>query len=39
MPTPESASAAAYGAPGGGMGYPAQPGLGFGVSMLCIKSG
>lgn len=32
MPTPESASSAAYGgAPGGGMSYPAQPGgLGFG---------
>lgn len=34
MPTPESASAAAYGGPPGGMpSYPPQPGgLGFGVS-------
>lgn len=35
MPTPESASAAAYGtAPGGGMPYQAQPGFGVGHFIL-----
>ena len=42
MPTPESASAAAYGG-AGGMPYAPQPGapgqIGFGVSFLhCLKS-
>ena len=36
MPTPESASAAAYGgAPGGGMAYPSQPGLAVSVVFMC----
>ena len=38
MPTPESASAAAYGsAPGGSMPYQAQPGFGVGYFVSGLK--